>query len=73
MESDARIECAADVPLPFDELAQRDVIGVRRVLLEAERRRDEIDAHRQRLAQRQHHGRCFGSRQAGQLVDGELA
>ena len=44
----------------LDERPQPIVVGVRRVLLKAERRRDEVDAHPERFAQRQHDGRsCF--------------
>ena len=49
------------------------VVGIRRVLLKAERRRDEIDVHAERFAQRQHRRGRFRGRQARQLVDGELA
>jgi len=73
MEADAGLELAANYPLLFDERAQRRVVRVGRVLLKAERRRHEIDAHAERLAQRQHRRGGFRCRQSRQLVDGELA
>ncbi len=55
MESDARIESAAHGPLVLNQPSQRGVVWIGRVLLKSKRRGDEIDAHPQRLAQRQHH------------------
>jgi hypothetical protein len=45
MEADARAELPAHRPLLLDEGAQRGVVGIRHVLLETERRGDEVDRH----------------------------
>ena len=63
----------AHVPLLLDQRPQRGVVRIRHVLLEAEGRRDELDRHAEHLAQREHHGGRLGRRQAGQLVDRQLA
>jgi len=73
VETDADAELRAHAPLGLDELLQRGVVGIRRVLLEAEGRGHEIDWHAEHLAEREHDGGGLGRGQAGQLVDREFA
>ena len=73
MKADAGVERAAHRPLFFDERPELGVVRVRRVLLKAECGSHEIDAHVERLAQRQHGRSRFGSRQTRELVDRQLA
>ena len=60
MEADAGAERLAHVPLLLDQRAQRGVVRIRHVLLEAEGGRDELDRHAEHLAQREHHGGRLG-------------
>ncbi len=73
MEADARAEIFAHRPLLLDEDLECGVVGIRHVLLEAERRRDEVDLHPERFAEREHDGGRLGRRETGQLVDREFA
>jgi hypothetical protein len=73
MKADAGVECPAYRPLLFDQGTELCIVRIRRVLLKAECGRDEIDAHAKCFAQREHRRCRFRSRQAGQLVNGELS
>jgi hypothetical protein len=48
------------------------VVRVREVLLEADRRRDEVDLDAERLGERKAERQRFGGRAPGQLVDRQL-
>ena len=73
METDARTEILTHRPLLLDQRAQRGVVGIGHVFLEAERGRDEVDLHPQSLTEREHNGRGLGGGEAGQFVDREFA